>query len=265
MRALRWLRRNLGPLAGVLALLLAVSLLPPDTSLSEVRRTGTLRACVPSAYPPLVTGDPERPGIDVEILRAVADEIGVSLSLNEISAIGRDFNPRNWRLTRASCQVIAGGVVDAPTTRSFLETGPAYAATGWAAIAPGPVPDLSGRRVGVLTPVSGLDRIALGSYLRQVDAAPRIYQDRDALETALAAGEVDAGVTEALLALQIASPHGWQVDMMPPPLPRHSLVFGLWKGDLTLKRAIESAFAELEAAGTIPAILERYLGSSQGR
>ena len=263
MEALRQVGRNLGPLLMVTGLLLAVTFLPPDTSLQEVRRTGTLRACVPTAYPPLVTGNPERPGIDVEILRAVADDMGVALSLNQIPTIGRDFNPRNWRVTRAHCEVIAGGVVDAPLTRSFIETGPPYAETGWAAFAPSPLPSLDDRRVGVLVGVSGLDRIGLASFLRAAGASARIMQRPDDLVAALDQGEVEAGVTEALSARQLASAHGWEVWMLPEPLPRYNLAFGLWKGDLTLKRAIEAAFAELEADGTLPAILARYLGAER--
>lgn len=45
----------------IFGLLAAVNLLPPDTSLSEVRAAGVLRACLPTAYPPLVTGDPAAP------------------------------------------------------------------------------------------------------------------------------------------------------------------------------------------------------------
>ena len=44
-------------IAVVLVLLLLVNFLPPDTSLSEVKAKGAIRACVPTAYPPLVTGD----------------------------------------------------------------------------------------------------------------------------------------------------------------------------------------------------------------
>jgi hypothetical protein len=41
-------------------------------------------------------------------------------------------------------------------------------------------------------------------------------------------------------------------------LPRHHLVFGLWKGDITLKRAVTAAFADLSREGRIVAILEKY-------
>jgi polar amino acid transport system substrate-binding protein/cystine transport system substrate-binding protein/membrane-bound lytic murein transglycosylase F len=259
MARLRHAARDFGPFAFVVALLAGVSLLPPDTSLSEVRRVGTLTVCVPDAYPPLVTGEEERPGIDVELLRAVADELGVSLSINRIPAIGRDFNPRNWGLTRAHCQVIAGGVVDAPITRSFLQTGATYAETGWAALAP-EATEIAGRDVGVLVLVSGLDRIALSQYLRSREADARIVGQAAELEAAVAEGAVAAGITEALLARQIAARNGWESWFLPGDLPRHDITLGLWKGDLTLKRAVMHAFDDLREDGTVAAILESYLG-----
>jgi polar amino acid transport system substrate-binding protein/cystine transport system substrate-binding protein/membrane-bound lytic murein transglycosylase F len=45
---------------------------------------------------------------------------------------------------------------------------------------------------------------------------------------------------------------------MPPELTRYHLAFGLWKGDITLKRVVDQAFADLSADGTLAAILERY-------
>ena len=99
-------------LAGVFGLLGAVYLLPPDTALRQVRAAGTLRVCLPSSYPPLVTGDPRAPGIDVELLRLIAQKLGLGLVTVTNPAMGRDFNPRSWRVTRAQCEVLAGGVVD---------------------------------------------------------------------------------------------------------------------------------------------------------
>ncbi len=258
MPTLRSLRRDLGGLAVVIALLLAVTFLPPDTSLSEVEANDAIRACVPRSYPPLVTGDPDRPGIDIEILRAVADHLGVDLLLDPNDAMGRDFNPRNWAINRGRCQILAGGVVDSTLTRSFLDIGPPYAETGWAIVAPAPLEDIGGRTIGALTLVSGLDRIGLSSYLRREDVAVRIVRNAEALVDGIAGGEFDAGITEALLAGGIAADNDWWVAYMPGELARHNLVFGLWKGDLTLKREIVEAFRQLESDGTLDGILERY-------
>ena len=254
----RRIARDFGGLVFVAALLALVNFLPPDTSLNEVRSVQTLRVCVPTSYPPLVTGDPERPGIDIELLRAIADHLGVSLSVNENQAMGRDFNPRNWRLTRAQCQVIAGGVVDSPLTRSFLDTGPAYAETGWAVLAPERPSGLRGLKIGAVATISGLDRIGLASHLRSLEVTVSVVPRPAELVAGIAAGRFDAGITEALSAGQLAADNGWTATMLPVDFSRYDLVFGLWKGDLTLKRAIVSAFEDLAEDGTVAAILERY-------
>jgi ABC-type amino acid transport substrate-binding protein len=245
----------------VLGLLAAVYLLPPDTSLSQARAAGALRACMPSVHPPFVTGDAAAPGIDVEILRALTRKLGLTLMPVEEPAMERDFNPRGWHLTRAACELIAGGLAASPMTRSFLETSPPYAQTGWGMLATAPMAQLRGRKVGVLAPASGLDRIATGTYLRAQGAEMVIVADADALVQGLREGRFEAGVTEKLLADQIAAREHWAVDWLPD-LPRYPVAFGLWKGDLTLKRAIAGGVEELARDGTTVTILMHYLGAS---
>ncbi len=258
MLTLRRLARDLGGLAVVIVLMLLVTFLPPDTSLGEVEAKRAIRACVPVTYPPLITGDPDRPGIDIEILRAVADDIGVALLLSPSEAMGRDFNPRNWAINRGKCELLAGGVVDSTLTRSFLDTGPPYAETGWAIVAPAPLDEIDGLTLGALTLVSGLDRIGLASYLRRKNVTVRVVRSGQELADGIAGGVLDGGVTEALLAGGLAAENGWWVAPMPDELARYNLVIGLWKGDLTLKRRIVRAFRQFESDGTLAAILARY-------
>jgi polar amino acid transport system substrate-binding protein/cystine transport system substrate-binding protein/membrane-bound lytic murein transglycosylase F len=240
-------------------LLAGVYLLPADTSLREVRRAGLLRACMPPLYPPLVTGTPEAPGLDVELLRALAAGLGLRLAISANEAMGQDFNPHNWRVTRAQCEVLAGGVVASPVTRSFLETSPSYAQTGWGFVAPRPVGELSGRRAGVFIGISGLDRIALSRFLRANDVQVTIAASVTDLAGGLRQGRFDFGMTEMLLAGSIASREGWTAEWAPPELPRFPLVLGLWKGDVTLKRAIVDGLDRLQRSGETARILARYL------
>jgi ABC-type amino acid transport substrate-binding protein len=244
----------------IMGLLAAVYLLPPDTSLSEVRAAGALRVCMPPVHPPFVTGDANTPGIDVEILHALARELGLMLAAVEEPAMSRDFNPRSWHITRAACQLVAGGLAASPMTRSFLETSTPYAQTGWAVLAPKPIIGLRGLKIGVLAPASGLDRIALASRLRAEAAQVAILANAEALVMGLREGRFDAGVTEKLFADQIAAHEAWAADWLPGDLPRYPVAFGLWKGDLTLKRALAGGLARLERDGTLAAILARYLG-----
>jgi ABC-type amino acid transport substrate-binding protein len=259
------IRDALGALP-ILALLAAVYLLPPDTSLSEVRRAGVLHVCMPPVDPPYVTGDPKAPGIDVEILQALTRDLGLMLAPVPEPAMGRDFNPRGWHVTRAACEVLAGGVVASPMTRSFLETSAPYAETGWALLGPPASGEglgwghLHGRKLGVLTPPGGLDRIALASHLRAAQVQVVIVGSADALVAGLREGRFEAGVAEKLLADQIATREGFIADWLPGDLPHYPVAFGLWKGDLTLKRAMAGGLERLERDGAVAAILARYVG-----
>src|SRR5690606_39581457 len=73
----------------------------PDNSLAEVQKSGVLRVCVPDTLPAASVADPGHPGYDIELLELVARDLGVRLAINRNSAIGADFNPRNWRSEHA--------------------------------------------------------------------------------------------------------------------------------------------------------------------
>jgi len=253
----RWVG-DLITLAGIAALFGAVYLLPPDTSLAEVQRTGALGVCMPTLYPPLVTGKPEAPGFDVEFVQAIAGRLGVKTVINANAAMGRDFNPRDWSITRAQCQMLAGGVVVSDATRSFLDTTPPHLETGWALVAAQIPPRLEGVKVGVYTGLAGLDRLGLSRFLRAANARVEIVASAEALADALKSGRIEASVSEALMARQIAGTLGMQVAWMPPPLARYPVAFGLWKGDLTLKRRLAGVVDELEGEGLTRKLVERY-------
>ena len=256
------IRRNLTTFAAVVGLLGAVSLLPPDTSLQQVRNAGVLRVCLPDAYPPLVTAEPASPGIDVELLQSVAADLGLTLQKVINPAKGRDFNPRAWRITRAQCEILAGGVAATPTTSSFLDTTPPHAATGWAWLARSGPPRFKDARIGVQVGISGLDRVALAAWLRAQHAQVTVVAGKDQLLAGLRDGKFDAAVTERLQARGLAAQAQLTTGWMPDPLPRAPLVFGLWKGDLTLKRALVASLDRLRSDGRLARIVARYAPGS---
>src|SRR5260370_9940028 len=129
----RWVG-DLITVGGVAALFAAVYLLPHAPSLAQVKQAGVLRLCVATLYPPLVTGKPEEPGFDIEFAQAIAKRLDVRIVVNPNAAMGHDFNPRNWNLTLAQCQMLAGGVAASDLTRSFLDTTPPHLQTGWALV-----------------------------------------------------------------------------------------------------------------------------------
>jgi ABC-type amino acid transport substrate-binding protein len=230
--------------------------LPPDTSLAQVIRSGVLRACVPDLRPPLVTADPQRPGIEVDLLQRIAHDIGVTLVLERTSRMDLNFNPRDWHVSRAQCSVLGGGIVATRNTRSFLDTTPPYLETGWALLRSGA--DNSPKTLSVYPVSSGLDRIALARKLGALHIDAKIVSTPGELVDSIASGTVDGGVTEALTARSLAKNESWQVNWLSADLETQQVTFGLWKGDLTLKRAIVAALEELRQSGQIKALLSTY-------
>lgn len=255
----RW-RPGLVNIGVIVVLLAAVTFLPPDTSLRDVERAGVLRVCVPDANPPLVTGDAAAPGFDVEILQEVAQDLGVRLLLNVNSSIGRDFNPLNWRLTRANCSVIAGGVSDTRATRGFLQTLPTGIATGWMLLSTEGAAPEQNSTVGVLPAGAGFNRLELSRFLRSKDVRPRVLQTPDQAARALRSGEISAviGSRFVLQNMQEEIPEATLRWMPEPPFEHHDLALGLCKGDLTLLRAFRRSMERMEREGTLRAIGENY-------
>lgn len=255
----RWRRAALNFVA-VVALLTAASFLPPDTSLRDRQQTGVLKVCVPPSYPPLVTGDPSRPGFDIELLEAIAGQMRLRLAINTLASIGSDFNPRNWMLTRAQCDVIAGGVADTVQTRGFLQTIPTPAETGWMAISRSGTLPARGETIAVLPGTAGLDRVKLSSWVRaggwRAQGTSSPAQFRSALiESGLGAGIAERFVIDSLH----LDDQGFLRFWLPEEdFPRYRMALGLWKGDQTLKRAVSSALESLEKSGALYALQQKY-------
>ncbi len=117
---------------------------------------------------------------------------------------------------------------------------------------------LEGVKVGVYTGLAGLDRLGLSRFLRVANARVEIVPTAEALADALKAGRIDAGVSEALMARQIAGTLGMPVAWMPEALARYPVAFGLWKGDLTLKRRLAGVIDQLEGEGLTKELAGRY-------
>ncbi|KKB12519.1 hypothetical protein VE25_06170 [Devosia geojensis] len=255
----RWLR-SAANIALIGGLLFALSFLPPDNSLADVQRTGVLKLCVPESYPPLVATDPQMPGFDVELARMIAEEIGVRLAVNVMSSIGRDFNPRNWRLTRGQCNVIAGGVADTVQTRGFLQTLPTLAETGWVAVSADGALPVRGSAWAVWPGTSGLDRLALSGWLRETGVTARLARSPAELQELLESGQVQGAIMERFASTAIDfEDNSYRIFWLPPDrFARFRMAFGLWKGDQTLYRAVRAALDKLERSDAVYFIGSRY-------
>lgn len=247
------------PLLLCFVLLFGVGFLPPDTALRHVRESGRLSVCMPEDYPPLAMREGPLPGFDVELVQAVAERSGWRVQLVRNPSMGRDVNPRSWRVTRAQCQVLAGGIALSPVTRSFLDTSRGHLRTGWAMVSKAPVAEIGpGQRVGFFPGFGGLDRVSLGRHLRDRGAALSLMRDAPALRDALLSGEIDVAITEALIADQMFDTSQLSLTWLPETFGQYRVGLGFWRGDSTLRRHVESVIAELAREGALDALAARY-------
>ncbi len=106
-------------------------------------------------------------------------------------------------------------------TRSFLDTTPPHLETGWAMVANSIPKKLEGLKVGFYSGLVGLDRITLSRFLRAEKARIEIFASPEQLAESLRAGHIEAGVSEALMARQIAGTIDSQVAWLPESLGRY--------------------------------------------
>ncbi|MFK4825943.1 substrate-binding periplasmic protein [Paenochrobactrum sp. BZR 588] len=276
---------NLGT---IFVLLLAVSFLPADTSLSQIKARGTLKLCVPASYPPFVTGNPEHPGYDIELVQAIADKLGVRLAINKMESIGRDFNPRNWMISRGQCDILAGGVADTLRTRNFMQTIPTDIQLGWMLLSLDGVIPQKGDQIFVIPGNTGLNRLELSGWLRNQGLNARSISMRvgekqvaQQVFTAIANGDVKGLVAENFTACSLLKAKGSEAKDVKASWvfstkdengdveqgrtmagQTYSMALGLWKGDVTLKRAVEKAIKDLDKNGQTTKLREFYMGNS---
>ncbi|WP_116598845.1 substrate-binding periplasmic protein [Primorskyibacter marinus] len=245
--------------AVVSLLMFGLSYVPADTSLSEIKRRGTLRVCIPPSRPPLVTGDPTYPGFDVGLMLELSESMGITLKTRVVSAMGADFNPRNWRLSRSQCDVIAGGIVDSEETRGFLQTLPTDVQMGWGVIRPNTLVPEPRESVAVL-PAPGLDRLALSQILRAEKADVVLVRDEAALIAALTTGRVRIGLADKGIADRLAQDRtdltsAW---FKAEGVARQSFALGFWKGDVELRRAFAHALSDMDEDGRLDDLRSQY-------
>lgn len=228
-----------------------------DASFSTVQAAGTLKVCVPHNYPPLSTSDAALPGLEVELVQAIAKQMNLKLQLShnqswELASLDQKANPQQ-------CQLLTGGMVDGEFYGQQIETLPPSLEVGWAMVYSAEVANLKDNKVAVYAGFPGLDRLALSQYLKREGVQMVVVSSAEAFGQVLASGEVQIGITEAILARHLAAQNRWQVAWVPIPQAKYALrLLATWKGDWTLKKEVRKAVEAIERRGEMQKIFDRY-------
>jgi polar amino acid transport system substrate-binding protein len=225
-------------------------------SLESIRQRGVITLCAHPNALPFASRQGDVPGFQVEVARALAKQLGVSLQQHWV------VNTFQYR--RADCDIILDAIADRAMlaevglrmSRPYHRSGVALAVGSKSGVAS--LAELtSGQRVGVQ--VGSMASMMLGK--RGVKTSPFAFEE-DIMD-ALAKGEIDAGaVTPAAI--------GWFNKTHPDARARRIPAFedepdlnwnvavGMVGPDDKLRQDIDAALQALLADGTLAQIYARY-------
>ena len=211
--------------------------LPPDNSLAQVRSADVLKVCMPAQLPPYITASGDAvSGLEAGVLEQAAKSIGVPLGWNVQASWGTSADPVDWGVRPESCDVLAGGIVVNDETQALMQLLP-YRRTHWvlfsrSAAAPS--------KLGVLSNHWGLNPEEVYDWADAKGLEFQSYEDAAQALSALNSGERDAVLT-------LDGEAQWLQKHLPGSriqalgLPPHTLAIGMWKNNITLKRAMTAA------------------------
>jgi polar amino acid transport system substrate-binding protein len=225
-------------------------------SLEAIRQRGAITLCAHPNALPFASRSGDVPGFQVEIAKALAKQLEVSLEQHWV------INSFQYR--RADCDIILDAIADRAMlaevglrmSRAYHRSGVALA-VGASSSAASLAEIGSGQRVGVQ--VGSMASMMLGR--RGIKTSPYAFED-DIMD-ALAKGEIDAAaVTPATIGWFNRSHPGGRVRRIPAfegdPDLNWNVAVGMISPDDKLRQGIDAALEALLADGTLARIYASY-------
>lgn len=240
----------------VLAACAVVCVAAPARPLDEIRARGEISVCANPNALPFASDKPETPGFQIEIARALAQQLGYKLRVEWIV-------PR-YRASAVDCDMLMDSIVRPDLQSPALKLSVPYQTSGVAlAFAPGKstVPSYSalpaGMRVGVMmSSVASL-------IVSKTPATMVPFGFEDDMVAAIASGEVDVGaISPATAGYHNLKNPGKAVTVVhaedAEPDLRWQVAIGLRRADDALVGAVNAALSTLMRDGAIGAIYKKY-------
>jgi membrane-bound lytic murein transglycosylase F len=209
---------------------------------------------------------PESPqGIEYELARGFAEHLGVRFTIDLVD----QFEQLLPTVIEGQAHVAAAGIVVNSQRRETIEFGPSYQKTEAQVIyrrgtrRPESVVDLLGSRIEVL---------AGSAHVRKLQIARRDHPGLKWTERAdLSPDDLIRRVTTGEIDYTLVSSNGFAIMRQYHPEaraafslgPRQSIAWALPKGADSLREAVSSYFAKIEANGTLRRTLDRYYFAAQ--
>ena len=243
----------------LIALLLAMALCltfaacgAKGKSLSDVQSAGKLIVATSPDFPPFESLEGgEVVGIEVDIMKLVAEKLGVELEIVQM-----DFDSVLLGIQSAKYDCAASGItVNETRQKNMLFTAPYYNAAQVIVVKEGSditgKADLTGKTVSVQTGTTA------ESGCNDAGIATQAFNANADAKAALTTGKVDAWVVDNLTASQMVT-EGEGLVILDENLTEEPYAFAFAFGSEDLVAEIDKILAELIADGTIAGIFANY-------
>lgn len=220
-------------------------------SLKAVQEQGVLVGATSPDFPPfeyLENGEPV--GVEIELMQAVAEKLGVTLKIEQV-----DFDSIIPGIQSGKYDVgMAGITVDEKRKKNVDFSDVFFTAAQKIVVQPGSEiaskDDLTGKTIAVQTGTTAESVCMDGGY-----ELLSFTSNNDAA-AALTSGKADAWVVDSEVAAALAEQQGLVV--LDEAMTEEPYAFAFKKGSDTLVQAVNQALAELKADGTVQKIFEKY-------
>jgi ABC-type amino acid transport substrate-binding protein len=247
---------------------------PTDDVWEHVRETGILRVGMDAGFPPFesVAADGTLIGFDVDLARELGRRLGVEVQF----VANLPYDGLYDALTVGRVDVVISALVVNPARMEDFSYSASYFDAGQVLVVHGSPPsappenggeeevssienmaDLSGRTLAVEFGTQG--DLEARKWARQLtDLTVIQYQTAVKALAAVAVGEVDAALVDRVSALATVEPGG-KLVIVEKSIVAEPYAVALRKDSAQLLRAINKALAEMEADGTMEALVDKWL------
>lgn len=218
---------------------------------------GVLTVCSNPPYEPFEfeDADGEIVGLDIDLTREVADDLGVDL---QVVATPFDTIASGAALNTGACDVVASGItIRDDRAEKFDFSTPYFDADQGLLVAAGSdladVDDLAGKRVAVQLATTG------ETWAQEQGLTTVQFEDLGLQVQALETGQVDAVVND-IAVLGAFTSEGFEVATTFPTGEQYGL--GVKKGSTALLEAVDATLDRIREDGTYDAIYTERIGTA---
>ena len=229
-----------------------------DTASAELTTVepGKLIMSTNAAFPPyeMTTDSGEFEGIDVETAQAIADKLGLELQIDDM-----DFDAALLAVQQGKSDMVMAGVTVTDERQNVMDFTDSYA-TGIQSIIVkedsdiASVDDLAGKKIGTQRGTTGYLYCSDDFGDENVVA----YDNGLTAVQMLNNGQVDCVVIDNAPAKEFVAANPG-LKLLDTAYVEENYAIGVGKGNTELKDAINAALEELEADGTLQAIVDKYI------